>query len=102
MERNAQIKEKEIFFDEYAREFWSTIVFKAIDLALKINQNPLISRREALQIIPRRSLDRGVETGELKKLRHGKGVQFSRIEFHKYILSNPKLKVNGRENLPAL
>lgn len=78
--------EQSLLLDEYHKKFWQKVVFDIIDLALKINQNPLISRQEALTIIPRSSLDKGVKIGKLTKIRHGLRVYFDRLQFHKYIL----------------
>jgi len=83
----AKYDEQSILIDEYSAEFWQKIIFDAISLALKINQNPLISRQEALKIIPRSALDKGVGVGKLKKIRHGLQVYFDRLQFNKYILN---------------
>jgi hypothetical protein len=60
-------------------------MFDVVKKAIEISQKPLISREEALTIIPVRSLERGVKLGHLIKLRHGRRVYFDRLRFQRYI-----------------
>jgi len=85
----AKYDEQSILIDEYSAEFWQKIIFDAISLALKINQNPLISRQEALKIIPRSALDKGVGVGKLKK--SGTAYKFISTDYsltNIYLISN--------------
>lgn len=84
--------ESEVFINNIINNLLPGVIFKAIDIALKVNAEPLITRGEILKIIPRRTLEKAIVTGKLHKKRFGKKVYFSRLKFYEFIYQTPKIK----------
>lgn len=63
--------------------FWRS-AFDLMRMAIESSMNPLISRQQALRIIPRRSIDNAVKTGKLKPIKHGRYIFFDRICFYEF------------------
>jgi hypothetical protein len=61
-------------------------------MAVESSLNPVISRKEAIQIIGRRSVDNAVKNGKLIPSQHGNQIFFDRISFYEFCKnSNPTL-----------
>ena len=70
-------------------QFWRN-AFDLMRMAVEVSLNPIISRKEAVDITGRRSIDNAVRSGNLIPVMHGNKMFFDRIKFYEFCrTSNP-------------